>query len=392
MSASTEKKMRAQARAEGNDKKAIAAAEEAAKKKKTKIVTWVVVAAVVLFVAAVLFLNSSAMYRNTTALTVNGENFSPAQVGYEYAKAYQNFSNTYGEYASIFGLDTSYGIAGLANQTCPMAEEEGQTWKDYFVQSAEESLKQTVALNQYAQQNGISLTDEEITAAEDNCNVIEEAAAAYGFANGDKFLAGNYGKGINVDLVKDMDLRSMLASKAYSAYADTVEVTDEEVAELYPSVDARHILVKAEADENGEYSEEAIAAAKTKAEEILNEWKDGDATEESFAALAEKYSEDEGSNTNGGLYTNIMENQMVQEFNDFCFAEDRKPGDTGIVEGNNGSYEGWHVVYFVGTGDPAANETGRNNVLSEKLSAWMENLTADMQVTENFWMRLVGKF
>ena len=95
----------------------------------------------------------------------------------------------------------------------------------------------------------------------------------------------------------------------------------------YKTASVRHILVKAEAGEDGTYSDEAKAKAKARAEEILAEYQAGDKTEESFAALAEKYSEDTGSNTNGGLYENIAKGQMVQEFNDFCFAPHSK-GDT----------------------------------------------------------------
>ena len=49
------------------------------------------------------------------------------------------------------------------------------------------------------------------------------------------------------------------------------------------------------------------------------------------------YSADTGSNTNGGLYTEVYQGQMVTEFNDWCFDESRQPGDTGIVY-NEGGY------------------------------------------------------
>ncbi|MCR5135679.1 MAG: leucine-rich repeat protein, partial [Oscillospiraceae bacterium] len=117
----------------------------------------------------------------------------------------------------------------------------------------------------------------------------------------------------------------------------------------YPTANVRHILIKAEADEEGNYTDEAKEAAKARAEEILAEFEAGEKTEDSFAALAEQYSEDEGSNTNGGLYENIYQGQMVTEFNDFCFGG-HEPGDTGIVYGESGSYAGYHVIYYVGDG------------------------------------------
>ena len=87
---------------------------------------------------------------------------------------------------------------------------------------------------------------------------------------------------------------------------------------------------------NTTYSDEEKAAAKQTAEDLLNEWKQGEATEDSFAALATEKTTDTGSKDNGGLYENVYPGQMVSAFNNWCFDSSRKPGDTGIVETNYG--------------------------------------------------------
>jgi len=158
----------------------------------------------------------------------------------------------------------------------------------------------------------------------------------------------------------------------------------------YPTVSVRHILIKAEADEEGNYTDEAKEAAKARAEEILAEYEAGEKTEDSFAALAEEYSEDEGSNTKGGLYENIYQGQMVQEFNDFCFGG-HKPGDTAIVYGESGSYAGYHVIYFVGEGENYSDYIAKNALQSEAMSAWTQELNDACTVTEGFGFRFVGK-
>lgn len=118
---------------------------------------------------------------------------------------------------------------------------------------------------------------------------------------------------------------------------------------MYDGVNMRHILVKTvDADEDGTYSEAEMAEAKAKVEEIEKEWLAGDKTAESFAALADQYSEDEGSNTTGGLYEEIGKGTMVTEIDQFLFTAGRKTGDTAILHGNNGSYDGYHLVYFAG--------------------------------------------
>lgn len=157
----------------------------------------------------------------------------------------------------------------------------------------------------------------------------------------------------------------------------------------YKTANVRHILVKAEADADGNYTDEAKEAAKAKAEEILAEYEAGDKTEESFAALAEQYSEDTGSNTNGGLYENVAKGQMVEEFDAFCF-DGHKPGDTGIVYGESGSYAGYHVMYYVGEGDLYSNVIAENDLRSADVEAWMEKAEEANPTAEGFGMKFVG--
>lgn len=138
-------------------------------------------------------------------------------------------------------------------------------------------------------------------------------------------------------------------------------------------INVRHILVSFEGDtnEDGTYTDEAKQAALASAEEILAEWESGDKTEESFATLAETHSTDTGSNTNGGLYENVYPGQMVTAFNDWCFDESRKVGDTGIVET---SY-GYHVMYFSATCDQTYRDYQIVNALtSEDMETWYHNL------------------
>ena len=144
----------------------------------------------------------------------------------------------------------------------------------------------------------------------------------------------------------DMEAGSVFShstdSGVYVVYVLGTEAND------YPTVNVRHILVRAvDADGDGTYSDEEKQTAYDAVKAIEDEWLAGDATEESFATLANEKSEDTGSNTNGGLYERIYKGQMVAEFNDFCFSG-HKTGDTAIVYGESGAYAGYHLVYFSG--------------------------------------------
>ena len=155
----------------------------------------------------------------------------------------------------------------------------------------------------------------------------------------------------------------------------------------FKMVNVRHILVAPDhptdeaedAHADGEtYSDEEIAAARKTAEEIYAEWKAGEATEDSFAELANEKSDD-GDGTTGGLYQNVIPGQMVQAFNDWCFDASRKPGDTGIVDTQYGS----HIMYFVGLSDITYRTSLiQSDLRTADVAAWQEELVSALTITD----------
>jgi len=149
----------------------------------------------------------------------------------------------------------------------------------------------------------------------------------------------------------------------------------------------RHILVSFAHDEteseehdhsSSDYTDAEKAAAKTAAEEILASWQAGEATEDSFALLANEKSDD-GDGTTGGLYENVYPGQMVDPFEDWCYDASRKAGDTGIVE----STYGYHVMYFVG--DSVLNYRDyqiANALRSADLDAWYAENVDALELTD----------
>ena len=165
--------------------------------------------------------------------------------------------------------------------------------------------------------------------------------------------------------------------------------------QTYNTIDVRHILFQPDTtglnSESETYDADLQARrdeAKAKAEDALAQWKAGDATEDSFAALANELSADGGSNTNGGLYTEVYKGQMVTEFNDWCFAEGRKAGDTGIVFNEN---TGYHVMYFVGEDIPYWKVQVKNTLTSNNFNAWVEGLYDNAEIArDDAGMKYVG--
>ena len=534
MSASQDKKKRTQQRAEGTERRQVAAQKQNAEKKKERVRWTIGGILVALLIIGILVGNSSLFYRQS-ALKVGDETFSAAQVNYYANTAYQNWYSQYGSYLQYLGLDTTQPIK---TQAYSMGDEY-ETWGDYFIATAKDSMKQIVAMSEAAEAEGMSLSEEDLASIDKQIDQIKSNAKEAGFGSGAKYLQAMFGQGVTESIVRQEMQRSMLASNYaaakqesftytedelaaeykehadeydlfsgmyYYVAAETVEVeaededaepteettpetmaeakktadeiekavaeadakdkveaftkaveelgtpvavTDSEGTETgettpaepqtmedvvgsnvsyqgfadwmldasrkandstvyeqenggyyvvlfqgretedYNTVNVRHILVQpVDEDEDGTISDEEKAAAEAKMDEIQAEWEAGEQTEDAFAALANEYSEDPGSNANGGLYENVYKNQMVAEFNDFCFADGRKAGDVDVVYNEN---TGYHLIYFVGTGMPYTDFVAQNLLRSEDFSAWQEEFMADWEdaVTELRGMKYV---
>ena len=151
-----------------------------------------------------------------------------------------------------------------------------------------------------------------------------------------------------------------------------------------PMANVRHILAAFEGGTTDEttgetvYTDEEKAAAKAEAEEILNEWKSGEATEDSFAALANEKSDD-GDGTTGGLYENIVPaSSYVENFENWALA-DHNPGDVEIVE----TEYGYHIMYYVGTSELNYRDYMIESELrSADVSDWHTGLLENYTITE----------
>ena len=164
----------------------------------------------------------------------------------------------------------------------------------------------------------------------------------------------------------------------YVVLFDNIRANNSKIANV------RHILVSFEGGTKGEdgtttYSEEEKNTARTEAERILQLWKDGEATEESFAALVAANSDDQGSLTTGGLYTDInVDSNYVGNFLNWAM-DPHKEGDTGIVE----TEYGYHIMYYVSTNDLSYRDTMIYNTLKNNdLTAWYEAILEAATMTK----------
>lgn len=150
----------------------------------------------------------------------------------------------------------------------------------------------------------------------------------------------------------------------------------------YNTVNVRHILV-APTDTS---DETAWQEALKNAQEYEKEWKELGGSEENFAEIAAKYSADTSA-SDGGLYENIYKGQMVDEFEDWCFDEARKVGDSEIIKT---SY-GYHIMYFSGVAEEYYEYAVDSAIRSDRLNAYIDELVEGIEVSELFGNKYVGK-
>ena len=311
-----------------------------------------------------------------------------------------SFLNEYGNYAASLGLDYTQPL-----DTQMM--DENWTWQQYFLSCALDAWHAYEALAQEAVAAGFDKQSEDYQeyAASVRDEVTASAQAA-GFASMDEMLAAYVGPGSTEDAYVDYMQTYYLGYLYFNTLYDQMLPTAEEIETYFDShaveyadegiskaegvyVDVRHILIMPKGGTTGEdgsttYSEEEWEAARVEAQKILDEWLSGDATEETFADLANVNSAD-SNGTDGGLYTYVYEGQMVPEFNDWCFDPARQVGDHGLVK----TTYGYHVMYFSGS-HPIWYVTAESDLSNEIASGIMPAAMEKYETSFDYTSMVLG--
>lgn len=320
---------------------------------------------------------TSAELQDVVAI-MGGKTMNNAVLNVCYWITYYNNAST----AVYSGLDTT---AALEDQIYSGT----MTWQQIFLQQALSNWSYYQALCLEAEANGFTLSEESQANLDGMEESLTENAQQYGFETAEAMLEADFGPGVTLEDYRTFMTIIMLGNEYYASLMDAMTVTEEEVSAYYDenaaqfaaygtekddtpaSIDVRHILITPEGDkegtdENGNavYSEEQMAQARSEAQAILDQWKAGEATEDSFAALVADNSDDPGSASNGGLYEGVTPGQMVTEFNDWCFDPARRPGDTDLVETSFGV----HIMYFVDASEKTAWYSAAETALLSKRS------------------------
>ena len=317
-----------------------------------------------------------------------------------YYMQYTGLLDAYGSYVTMFGLDP---YTALYRQGSFMP---GLTWEQAFLyagitqnlgftQNDVPAFQILAAMATRANEEGVTISEEDQANMDLFIEQMEAAAPTYGYADATEMIQAEIGASATLDDYMYFERLYTLAityDNAAAAAAQTSEPTEEELQAYYEAhpetfadidpdytVNVRHILVPFDLDADGTATDAENAEAKDKAQQLLDEYLT-DPTEEHFAALANEHSTDDGSNTKGGLYENVLAGKMVETFNDWCFDASRETADTGIVE----SQYGYHIMYYVGRGEEAWKSIAREAIRSEQAAALLTEICEAYPLTVRY--------
>jgi len=281
------------------------------------------------------------------------------------------------------------------------AEAQGQTWQHYFLDRSIAAWNRYQLLCMMAQEDGFVLSEDIQSYLDGLEQSLKDMAAAYEVESAEELLHGDFGPGCGIEDYRNYLTLYYLGYEYFLQEFEKLDPTEDEIKTYFEEnaeqfeqqgiteeagsmVDVRHILIQPEGCEKDEYgyviaTDDQWEACRQEAQAILDGWLNGDATEAAFAALANQHSVDGGSNTNGGLYTEVMPGDMVETFDAWCFDENRKSGDSGLVK----SEFGYHIMYFVDSQE-IWYTYAKSTLISDLMNQRIEEFAADHEMVVDY--------
>ncbi len=152
----------------------------------------------------------------------------------------------------------------------------------------------------------------------------------------------------------------------------------------YQTASYRNILLLAETGENEDGSaalptDAQLTKVLDQANAILEDWKAGEATSDSFASLAAKDSADEASKENGGLNEDVNRDGLSADLAEWLFARGRQPGEASVVphKDDSGNVIGYEVILAEDFGEVRWQYQAANALRSEDYNAWYTDIQED---------------
>jgi len=234
MSASNKKKLRSEQRAAFLTEKQRKEQQEA---KKLKTLTWTFAGVMVLVLAILIGVVvtpsiEGIVRRNSHAVTIGDHELSAAELTYFYIDAISDYQNKiYQSYYSYYG---DYWYLGLGfDTTTPLNKQvyddkTGESWADYFIDTAIENATSVYALYDDAMSKGYKLSEEDQKELDKDLDELDDNAKTLNYNSLRHYLRSVYGSSATVKSYKEYYTLSTISSAYYTDHQDSLEYTAED--------------------------------------------------------------------------------------------------------------------------------------------------------------------
>ncbi len=341
------------------------ALKEAAAKKRNTILGAILGVVVVVLVAALLVWNSGLIPRHTTALEVNGHKYSVADMDFFYRQyvnsAYQQEQSMIDFYQQQLGQEMSHSFDPTQDLTTQYVDEEKtQSYHEFFLEQTKDQVVQITALVDAAKAEGFTPDEETQETMDHLLSELDEDLRENNFSGRDAYFRVYFGRSVNSKVYeKNMKLSILANSYDAATRASLTEYTDDDLkayynenSALYNSYDYDYAYFDGqpvkETDDDGntieptdEQKTEAMAAAKEKAEGLINAMKATPAEGENapvFSNAAAVYGLSDTSRPR--VLGTTVQNTVYGEW---LMDSARKDGDIELFESEG---NGYYVIQF----------------------------------------------
>ena len=299
-------------------------------KKERRRNRWLVTELIAIFAAiCVIFFWGSGVWKDFfPAIRINGSGYRLADFNYFYYAYYNSFVQENSDMVSyMFDEGKSLKEQTYDNKT-------GETWFEYFVDSAADSMKEITAIANVAEDDNYQLSDSLQVEIKNQMEALDSFSENLGKTT-DNYLQETYGK----DMTREKYLKYLTLSKitegyifqkktSYTLTEDQIEKKYKDEIKDYTTVSYERFYVKA-ANINKTVTEEERAAAKQIADEILRKVEEGT----DLITVSEDY-------TSFGTYHSFDDAEFEEQssYGDWLFDDEREDGDATVIDDGNGYY------------------------------------------------------
>ncbi len=339
----------------------------------------VVVIAIAAGIAGFAVSNSGMLERGKVAFNVGETEVTMAEYGYYYNSVFNNYFQYSYQYDTYYGqgmgkMYTGYDYSVAPDQQAYSGEIEGvenPMFTDFFDHSARESIKLVKAAKAYAEENNITLDEDDYKKVDEAIENYKTNAKSANYSL-PAYLRAFFGKAMTVSLLEKICEEQILNEKVQEAklaeFADSysdkkIEKEYADNLETYGAVTLRNYVIKAEtvtvkAEKEGEedkteVTKETMAEAKKKAESFVERLGNGEkfaviASELEKAAGSEKYeylkTDDSLTLLEDTAYADLSYSSSDEDFLKWAIDEKTEAGETFIAENEGEGYTVYAMV------------------------------------------------